>query len=124
MNLATLTVRGPSAYDDVKATNTAQAFGGYSNPAYSTFNRNARDDNKFQEDPVYATPDILRMVPDVEANPCYEIPDVQNKKMNTFGHSTFGGKDPNPDIKRFEVNGDLYTVPNKGSIKVKVFRLT
>ena len=105
--------------------------------------RNTRDDAKYQEDPGYATPDIVRKVPHVEANrfygatpnsmgkvygdtqsePGYETPDLKRKEMNASGHTTFDAQNSNSDIKRTEVNGDLYALPNKETVKVKVFRL-
>ena len=154
MNLATLTtkrfrhtdstLRGPNAYEGGKAKDTAETFGAQTNPAYSTLDRNTRDDFKSQEDPGYATPDIVRKSPDVKANPFYgatpnfmgkgyddiqadpgyQTPDVKRKEMNASGHSTFDAQDSNSDIKRVEVNGDLYALPNKGTVKVKLFRLT
>ena len=155
MNLATFTtnkkfkhtnstLRGPNAYEEGKAKDTAETFGAQTNPAYSTLDRNTRGDVKSQEDPGYATPDIVRKVPDVEANPFYgatpdsmrkvygntqsepgyETPDVKRKEINASGHSTFESPDSNSDIKRVEVNGDLYALPNKETIKVKMFRLT
>ena len=154
MNLATLTtkrfkhtdstLRGPNAYEDGKTKDSAEMFGAQSNAAYSTLDRNTRDDIKSQEDPGYEAPDIVRKIPDVKANPFYsatpnsmgkgyddtqaepgyETPDVKRKEMNTPDHSTFESPDSNSDIKRVEVNGDLYALPNKETVKVKLFRLT
>ena len=138
------TLRGPNAYGDGKTKDSAETFGAQSNPVYSTLNRNTRDDAKSQEDPGYETPDIVRKSPDVKASPFYgatpdsmrkvygntqsepgyETPDFKRKEINASGHSTFDSQDSNSDIKRVEVNGDLYALPNKGTIKVKVFRLT
>ena len=129
------TLRGPNAYEDGKAKDTAETFGAQTNPAYSTLDRNTRDDAKYQEDPGYATPDILCKVPevanvegydDIQTDPEYATPDFKRKEMNTPGHSTLDDRNSDSGINRVEVNGDLYALPNKAraTVKVKRFRLT
>ena len=51
-----------------------------------------------------------------------DTPELKRKEMSTSSLSTFESQDS--DINRVEVNDDLYALPNKGTIKVKVFRLT
>ena len=146
MNLAALTtkkfghtnstLRDPNAYEDGKPEDTTQSFGAQSNPGYSkSLNKDTRgvNNDKYEEDPGYATPDIVRKPPHVEANPIYanqadagyETPDFKRKEMNTdpSGRSTFDAKDSDPNIKRVEVNGDFYALPNKGTVKVKLLHL-
>ena len=119
-----------------KPKGTALAFGAQSNPGYSeSLNRDTRgvNNDKYEEDPGYATPDIVRKPPYVEANPIYasqadpgyETPDFKRKEMNTDppGRSTFDAEDSDPNIKRIEVNGDLYALPNKGTVEVKLLHL-
>ena len=57
---------------------------------------------------------------DIQPEPGYDTPEFKRKEMSTPSLSTFESQDS--DIKRVEVNGDLYALPNKGTIKVKVFR--
>ena len=120
-----------------KREDTAMAFGAQSNPGYSeSLKRDTRgvNNDKYQEDPGYATPlDILRKPPHVEDNPIYayqaepgyEAPDFKRKEINTDppGRSTFDAEDSDPNIKSVEVNGDLYALPNKGTVKVKLLHL-
>ena len=119
-----------------KPKDTAMAFGAQSNPGYSeSLNRDTRgvNNDKYEEDPGYATPDIVRKPPHVEANPIYanqadagyETPDFKTKEMNTnpSGRSTFDAEDSDPNIKRVEVNGDLYSLPSKGTVKVNLLHL-
>ena len=130
------TLRGPNAYEDGKSEDTAHTFVAQSNPGYfESLNKDTRgvNNDKYEEDPGYATPDIVRKPPHVEGNPIYanqadpryETPDFKRKEMNTdpSGRSTFDAEDSDPNIKRVEVNGDFYALPNKGTIKVKLLHL-
>ena len=130
------TLRGPNAYEDGKPEDTAHTFGAQSNPGYSeSLKRDTRgvNNDKYEEDPGYATPDIVRKPPYVETNPIYasqadpryETPDFKRKEMNTDppSRSTFDAEDSEPNIKRVEVNGDLYSLPSKGTVKVKLLHL-
>ena len=107
------TLRGPNAYEDGKAKDTAETFGAQTNPAYSTLDRNTRDDAKYQEDPGYATPDILRKVPevanvkgydDIQTDPEYATPDVKRKEMNENYDTQTDPEYETPDFKRKEMN--------------------
>ena len=76
--------------------------------------RNTRDDAKYQEDPGYATPDILRKVPDVanlkgyddiQTDPEYATPDVKRKEMNENYDTQTDPGYATPDFKRKEMDG-------------------
>ena len=116
------TLRGPNAYEDGKAKDTAETFGAQTNPAYSTLDRNTRDDAKYQEDPGYATPDIMRKVPhtanvkgcdDIQTDPEYETPDFKRKEMDGYDAQTEPGY-ATPDVKRKEMNEDDDIQPDPG----------
>ena len=109
------TLRGPNAYEDGKAKDTAETFGAQTNPAYSTLDRNTRDDAKYQEDPGYATPDIMRKVPhaanvkgydDIQTDPGYETPGLKRKEMNKDDDIPTDPEYETPDFKRKEINED------------------
>ena len=89
------------------------------------------------EEPDYATPDMNKRKLDsdtVHHEPGYETPDMKRKEdKRPSEHSEYDtpeGKDPtysmpneeqgvnDDDIKRVEVNGDFYTLPDKGDNKV------
>ena len=96
------------------------------NPAYET---SSVQNNKprSQEDPGYATPDFKRKdIGRVNSypEPGYESADLKRNEVNAApSDSTYSTPDKttgegNPDVKRVEVNGELYALPNK---KVKQF---
>ena len=93
-----------------------------------------------QEEPRYATPDIdngKRISDTVELG--YETPDMKRKEENrpsvrseydtpedndsisdpTYSMPDKTKKDDDDDIKRIEINGDFYALPDKGGKKVK-----
>ena len=96
------------------------------NPAYETSNIQ-NNKPRSQEDPGYATPDFKRK--EVERvnsypEPGYESADLKTKHVNAApSDSTYSIPDKNigegnPDVKRVEVNGELYALPDK---KVRQF---
>ena len=96
------------------------------NPAYKMPNVQ-NNKPRSQEDPGYATPDFKRKE-DERVNsypePGYESADFKRNEVNAaLSDSTYSTPDKNtgeknPDVKRVEVNGELYALPNK---KVKQF---
>ena len=95
-----------------------------------------------QEEPGYATPDIdkgKRISDTAHHEPGYETPDIKRKEENRpFVHSEYDTpegndsisdptysmpdktkKEDDDDIKRVEINGDFYALPDKDGKKVK-----
>ena len=96
------------------------------NPTYKSSNTQ-NNEPRFQEDPGYATPDFKRKETErVNSYPeaGYESADLRTKEVNAVpSDSMYSTPDKNtgeknPDLKRVEVNGELYALPDK---KVRQF---
>ena len=110
------------------------AINNHPEPGYEPVAMKKREVNKgdSQEDPGYATPDFNRREVDrvnSYPEPGYETPDSKRKDVNdatsdpAYSMADKNVEEDSADIKRVEINGYLYALPekNKNTTKVKVF---
>ena len=102
-------------------TNGNQQAMAQDNPTYKTSNIQ-NNEPKSQEDPGYATPDFKRK--EVERinsypEPGYESADLKRKEVNaapsdsTYSMPDKNTEEGNSDVKRVEIKGELYALPDK-----------